>query len=114
LSGGAPPSRWQRTRPWLALFLPPASWYLFEVGLSSMLKVACEPVGAGVGIAAGVMAFGLCALAAALAWPAARRADADSAARPWLAKVALLLSGIFALAIVFQTLSVLIVPPCVR
>jgi hypothetical protein len=79
-----------------------------------MLKEACEPVGAGVGIAAGLASLAICALAAGLAWPAARRPDAEAVSRPWLSRLALVLSGIFALAIAFQTLSVLIVPPCVR
>jgi hypothetical protein len=98
----------------LALFLPPTAWYVFEVGLASVLKVACAPVGGWLGIAWGTASLAACAIAAALAWPYARPAGDQTPPRPWLARVALLLSGIFALAIAFQTLGVLIVPPCVR
>lgn len=104
--------RWDRLRPWLALVLPPAAWYLFEVGLGSVLKVDCAPVGAWLGLAWGVASLLACAAAAAVAWPGARPAD-DQTPRAWLARVALLLAGVFALAIAFQTLGVLLVPPCV-
>ncbi len=106
-------SRGQRLRPWLALLLPPVAWYAFELGLSSVLKVSCVPVGAWLGITWGVASILVCAVAAALTWRDARKGE-RTASRPWLAWVSLLLSGVFALAIAFQTLGVLIVPPCVR
>jgi hypothetical protein len=57
----------------------------------------------------------VCAGAAALAWPSARTGSASSPpVRPWLARVAMLEAGIFALAIAFQTLATLIVPSCAR
>lgn len=114
MSDAPPPSRCQRVRPWLALVLPPTAWYVFEVGLTSMLKVACAPVGEWLGVAWGAASLVACAIAAILAWPYARPAGDQTPPRLWLARIALLLSGIFALAIAFQTLSVLIVPPCVR
>jgi len=108
------PSRGERVRPWLALVVPPAAWYVFEVGLASVLKVTCAPVGEWLGVAWGGASLLACAIAAALAWPYAHPAADRTPPRPWLARIALLLSGLFALAIAFQTLSVLIVPPCVR
>ena len=108
------PSRGERIRPWLALFLPPITWYVFEIGLSSVLKVTCAPVGEWLGLTWGAVSLVACAVAAVLAWPYAWPAGDQTPPRPWLARVALLLSSIFALAIAFQTLSVLIVPPCVR
>jgi hypothetical protein len=54
----------------------------------------------------------LCAAAAVIAWPLARRSDTGAEARPWLGRIALLAAGIFALAILYQTLAVLIVPSC--
>ena len=114
MSNGPPPSRGERVRPWLALILPPAAWYGFEVGLASTLLVACEPVGGWLGVTAGATGLVICAIAAALAWPYARPAGDQTPPRPWLARVALLLSGVFALAITFQTLGILIVPSCVR
>jgi hypothetical protein len=109
----APLSRWARVRPWAALLLPPVAWYVFELGLGSVLKVDCAPVGAGLGLAWGAASLLLCALAAAIAWPCAQPAGDQTPPRAWLSRVALLLAGIFALAIAFQTLAVLIVPPCV-
>ena len=108
------PSRGERVRPWLALFLPPMTWYVFEIGLTSVLKVACAPVGDGLGFVWGAGSLIACVTAAILAWPYARSAGDQTPPRRWLARVALLLSGIFALAVAFQTLGVLIVPPCVR
>jgi hypothetical protein len=49
----------------------------------------------------------------AIAWPCAKPAGDQTPPRAWLSRVALLLAAIFALAIAFQTLAVLIVPPCV-
>lgn len=113
MSDAGPLSRGRRLRPWLALLLPPVAWYAFELGLASVLKVSCAPVGAWLGLVWGIASILVCAVAAALAWRDAREGE-RTASRPWLAWVALLLSGVFALAIAFQTLGVLIVPPCVR
>ena len=114
MSDARVPWRGRRARPWIALILPPLSWYLFEVGLSSALRVDCRPVGAWLGLAWGIGSLLACAMAAALAWPDARPADDQTAPRLWLARIALLLAAVFALPIMFQTLGVLIVPPCVR
>jgi hypothetical protein len=114
MSDAPPLSRGERIRPWLALLIPPVAWYVFELGLSSVLKVACEPVGGWPGILWGAASLGACAAAAGLAWPFAGPAGEDTPSRWWLARIALLLSGIFALAIAFQTLGILIVPSCVR
>ncbi|MDB5688618.1 MAG: hypothetical protein JWL91_494 [Sphingomonas bacterium] len=114
MSDTPPLSRGERVRPWLALVLPPTAWYVFELGLASALKEACGPVGGWLGIVWGAASLVVCAAAAALAWPYAGPAGDQTPPRQWLARVALLLSGIFALAIAFQTLGVLIVPPCVR
>ncbi len=106
-------SRWDRIRPWAALMLPPLAWYVFEVGLGSVLKVRCAPVGDGLGLGWGIASIAVCAVAMAIAWPCAKPAGDQTPPRAWLSRVALLLAGIFALAIAFQTLAVLIVPSCV-
>lgn len=114
MSGSAPSRRGARVRPWVALVLPPAAWYGFEVGLGSVLKVRCAPVGDWLGLTWGVASLVACGVAMALAWPDARPAGAQTPPRAWLSRVALLIAGIFALAITFQTLGVLIVPSCVN
>jgi hypothetical protein len=114
MSEAAPLSRRERVRPWAALLLPPIAWYIFELGLGSVLKVDCVRVGAGLGLVWGLVSLAVCGIAMAIAWPCARPAGDQTPPRAWLSRVALLLAGIFALAIAFQTLSVLIVPPCVN
>ncbi|MEH3121357.1 MAG: hypothetical protein PGN16_05135 [Sphingomonas phyllosphaerae] len=99
-----------RSRSWTALVLPPVAWFGFEQGLSALLHARCNL--AGWGLAWGAASLIVCALAAWLAWPLARRGG-DLLATLWLARLALALAGIFALAIAFQTLAILLVPPCV-
>ncbi|PXA98160.1 hypothetical protein DMC47_09945 [Nostoc sp. 3335mG] len=113
MSAPAPLTRAERIRPWAALLLPPAAWYGFMVGLGSVLKVDCAPVGHWLGLVWGAASLAVCAAAAAIAWPCARPAGDQTPPRAWLARIALLLAGIFALAIAFQTLGVLMVPSCV-
>lgn len=113
MSGKESRGRRPSWRPWTALLVPPATWYVFEVGLGSVLKVRCDKVGDWLGVGWGVGSLLVCFAAVAVAWPLARDRGAETPSRMWLARVALLLSGIFALAILFQTLAVLIVPACV-
>jgi hypothetical protein len=99
-----------RARGWTALALPPLAWFGFEQGLSALLHARCDL--AGWGLAWGAVSLAACALAARLARPLARRGG-DLLAGAWLARLALVLAGIFALAIAFQTLAILLVPACV-
>lgn len=106
--------RVDRVRPWAALLLPLTAWYGFEVGLASLLKADCQAAGSWIGLAWGLASLSLCGAAAAIAWPLAHRTSGEhTPPRAWLARVAMLLAGIFALAIVFQTLGILIVPACI-
>ena len=102
------------SRAGIALLLPPLAWVLFEYGLASSLRPACDAVGSWLGPAWGVASLIACAAAAWIARPLANGAADGDASRRWLARIALLGSGIFALAIAFQTLATLIVPSCVR
>jgi hypothetical protein len=98
-------------RAWTSLLLPPFAWYLFQQGIAHVVHVRCDAAGA-VGGGWGVASLLACAFAARIAWPL-RRPELVSA-NPWLCRVALLGAGVFALAIAFQTLAVLLVPACVR
>jgi hypothetical protein len=109
-----PTSRRERVIPWIALALPPLAWMIFEYGLASSLRPACAAVGSWLGPLWGGGSLLACAVAAGLAWPMAGTTDRDPPTRPWLARMALVVAGIFALAIAFQTLATLIVPSCAR
>lgn len=109
-----PTGRRERIVPWVALALPPVAWIVFEYGLASSLRPACTTVGSWLGPAWGAGSLIVCVTAALLAWPLARTLEADPPTRPWLARIALVVAGIFALAITFQTLATLIVPSCAR
>ncbi|MDR6787144.1 putative Co/Zn/Cd cation transporter (cation efflux family) [Sphingomonas sp. BE138] len=99
-----------RARSRAALVLPPVAWFAFEQGLPALLHARCDL--AGWGLVWGAASLVACALAAWLARPLARRGG-DLLATSWLARLALVLAGIFAVAIAFQTLAILLVPPCV-
>ncbi|WP_162875547.1 hypothetical protein [Sphingomonas crusticola] len=99
-----------RARAWTALLLPPVTWFLFEQGLSALLHADCTR--AGVGIAWGVASLAVCAVAFRIAWPL--HAHEGVLVHPWLARLALVVAGFFALAIAFQLLALLMVPPCLR
>lgn len=101
-------------RPWVALAMPPMAWMLFEYGLGSAMGNACTAVGSWMGPLWGALSLIVCAAAAVLARSAAKGSGEDARTRPWLSNVALLGSGVFALAIAFQTLATLIVPSCAR
>lgn len=97
-----------RTRAWTALALPPISWFLFQQGLSILLRADCR--GTGWGIAWGLASLAVCALAMRLAWRLGRHEGALG--DPWLARLAKVLGALFALAITFQMLAIAVVPPC--
>jgi len=116
MSGSARPlGRRERVVPWVALLLPPAIWVVFEYGAASALRASCTVVGAWLGPAWGVASLLGCVGAALLARPLARRGAGDQPpVRLWLARVAMCVAGIFAIAIGFQTLAILIIPACAR
>ena len=102
-----------RARTWCALVVPPLAWFVFEQGLSALLHANCSLWPAG--IAWGIASLAACALAARIAWLLQRRSEDgnEPLANPWLARLALVLSCIFALAVAFQSAAVIMVPACV-
>ena len=98
----------------VALILPPLAWYGAQQGLGYVVRLQCAAA-VGPGALAGAFALLACAAAAWLAVGVRRDEPsppgrADSVRRA----VAVLGAGVFALAIAFQTLAVLIVPSCAR
>lgn len=98
-----------RARTWTAIALPPLIWFVFEQGLSALLHADCSRW--QVGLAWGIASLLACALTLRLTWSFRRHEGALS--HPWLARQAPALTGIFSLAIAFQTLAVALVPSCV-
>jgi hypothetical protein len=99
----------RRARTWIALALPPVAWFVFEQGLSALLHADCTR--SGIGLAWGLASLVLCATASRIGWRL--RGPHGALAEPWLAGLAIVLAGLFALAIAFQTLAVAMVPACV-
>ena len=79
------------------------------LGLGFTLRGSCVAAGIPVGPVWGVVSLCACALAGWLAWPIAR---GESRTDAFVAMMALLAAGLFALAIGYQTLATLILPPC--
>lgn len=105
----------QRVRPWIAFVLPIAAWFVFQQGVGGPLHVNCAVGRPWLGPLWGGASLLLCGVAARIAWPQARvEGEGIRGVVPWLARVALLSAGVFALAILFQTLATLIVPSCAR
>jgi len=100
-----------RLRVFTALAVPPLAWYVFEQGLGFTLRGACAAAGMPGGPIWGLGSLGACALCVWLAWPMARGGDRSDI---FLARLALLAAGLFGLAIAYQTLASLIIPPCAR
>jgi hypothetical protein len=104
-----------RARPWIAFVLPIAAWFVFQQGIAGPLHLNCAVGRPWLGPLWGAASLLLCALAAGIAWPQARvRGEGIGTVVFWLARIALLSAGLFALAILFQTLATLIVPSCAR
>ena len=100
-----------RIRSFVALAVPPLAWYVFQQGLGFTLRGSCVAAGIPTGPIWGLCSLGACALGTRLAWPIAWGEDRGDA---FLARLALLAAGLFALAIAYQTLASLIIPPCAR
>ena len=98
-----------RIRAFTGLILPPVAWYVFQQGLGFTLRGSCSAAGIPAGPVWGVFSLCACALAGWLAWPIAR---GESRTDAFVAMMALLAAGLFGLAIGYQTLATLIVPPC--
>ena len=99
-----------RRRAWTALLIPPLAWFTFQQGLSALLHADCSRW--GVGLVWGVASLAACGVGLRVGWPL--RQAHGALATPWLARLGMVLAGVFALAIFFQTLAILMVPACVR
>ncbi|HET8613163.1 MAG TPA: hypothetical protein VFL92_10395 [Sphingomonas sp.] len=104
-----------RARPWIAFVLPFTAWFVFQQAIGGPLHIDCVAGRPWLGPLWGGLSLLICAVAAWIAWPQARvQGEGIGGVVCWLARVALLSTGVFALAILFQTLATLIVPSCAR
>ena len=103
-------SRWAIA---LAMSLSPLAWYGAQQGLGVLLGVRCS-VAAGSGAAVGAVGLLACALAGWLSTTGRGGSRLSAQTDAILRTLALLGAGVFGLAIIFQTLAVLIVPSCAR
>ncbi|SDA25122.1 hypothetical protein [Sphingomonas sp. NFR15] len=108
-------SRRQRDgrRAWIGLVLPPLAWICFEYGAGVSLRGACAAIGGWAGLLWGVASLAVCGAAAWIARSAAVAAR-NPPTSSWLARIATFGAGMFALAIMFQTVATMIVPGCAR
>ena len=99
-----------RARAWIGIAVPPLTWFLFEQGLSALLHADCGRW--AVGVVWGMGSAGICATTFRLVW--SLRRDVGDQGDFWLARLAPMIAALFTLAILFQSLAVLLVPACVR
>jgi hypothetical protein len=103
-------SRGALARLGLGVIVPPAAWFIFQQGLSMTLRASC----ASAGMPSGTIWGGVSLLACVAASWLARPAEMTRGSRQFVSRLAQLSAGLFGLAIIFQTLATMIVPPCAR
>ncbi len=116
MSTPPPPSRiGNRMRLAIALFLPALAWFLFQQGLSATMRATCHAGGPPIGPIWGAISLIFCAFSAWLAWPAQHWSPLEGReVLRFLARLAMIGAGLFALAIGFQLAATLIIPPCIN
>jgi hypothetical protein len=95
---------------WLALAVPPLAWYGFQQGLAMTLRGACSAAGVPLGPAWGAASILLCVGAGWLARPRGHQQASDR----FVAQLGVLAAGLFSLAIAYQLVATMIIPPCAR
>ena len=96
-------------RAWSAAAVPPLAQVLLQQGWGQVARQGCAVAGP-VGLAAGFACLVLLAVGVYVAWPARRATDTSR----FVAIVAMGESVFFGVAILFQILAGIIVPPCWR
>ncbi|MBC9033811.1 hypothetical protein IAG41_15555 [Sphingomonas sp. JC676] len=101
-----------RSRPslWLALVVPPLAWYGFQQGLATTLRGACGAAGVPLGPLWGAGSIALCIGAGWFARPRPGQQSSDRL----LSQLGVLAAGLFSLAIFYQSVATMIIPPCAR
>ena len=100
-----------RCRLGAAAIIPPVAWYGYQQGLGITLRQDCIAASFPAGPLLGAGALLLCAVAALLA--GSGQAAVLSPGRRLVSHLSRGSAAIFALAIGFQTLATILIPPCV-
>jgi hypothetical protein len=102
--------------PWAGVTVAPAAWFVQQQGLGQLTYFACGTAGPWT-----VVLSGLAALAATLAaglWSLSAWRDGEAKpefdVRRFVALGSVMAAGLFALAVVFQSLAGLLIPGCAR
>jgi hypothetical protein len=104
-----------QARAWVALLVPPLLWYVQEQGLAGPLRVNCHVADGWPAMVWGAASLLLCAANAGVTLPLSRHSrDVGGPVVPWIARLAVAGSGVFALAILFGSLAAALVPACAR
>lgn len=102
-------------RAWSALSLPPVLWFVQQQGIAGPLRVNCHMAEGWPAILWGIVSLFGCAVAGGCAVPVARAGGIDEgSAVPWIARIAILVALVFALAIALGAMAAAMVPACAR
>lgn len=104
-----------RRPPWLSLFAPPTAWFAYQQGLGAVVGLACVSSPA-IGVVSGLAALGICVAAGVAGARAAVGAGTQPPPRAFrfIGLVGAGEAAVMALAILYQLLATVIVPPCAR
>lgn len=107
-----------RVAPWAGLITGPLGWALNQQVGSNMIYARCELGGTGSSLLLGLTGVAVALAGGAWSWTVWRRGppqerEADAPPR-FLASLSLMSAGLFALAILFQTLAGLFLEGCWR
>lgn len=101
-------------RAWAALLIPPVVWYVQEQGLAGPLRIDCHVAQGVVALVWGGASLLICVANAVVTIPLARAGGDGPSVAAWLARLAILVSMVFGVAILFGTLATALVPACAR
>lgn len=102
-------SRWT---PWTGLVLPPVAWAIHHQAGSNQVIFDCRLGDSGFVTALGLMMILVCAVSAGLSWMSQPKDAAAFELRTLASHLGGLSGAMFALALTFQTMATLMLPPC--
>jgi hypothetical protein len=98
--------------PWSALIGGALGWGLSHQIGSNTAFDRCDPAALWLVLIVGLLGLAMAGAGAFLSWRVRRRGEAESETRRFLALLTTLLAGLLAVAIILQTISVLVIASC--